>query len=72
MKNEKPPKRAHDFGNLTRARQQMFEQRVTALEEVHSEATVKNLTYRKTNLSIRPSNKEKFFETLDTTKFFEI
>ncbi len=62
---DKPPKHAHAFGNLARLHKQMYEERVTALKEFHSEVTAKHFPYPETNISMHPDEKEKFLEALD-------
>jgi 3-methyl-2-oxobutanoate hydroxymethyltransferase len=61
---EKPPKHAHAFGNLARLHKQMYEERVAALKEFHSEVTQKNFPYPETNIAMHPNEKEKFLESL--------
>lgn len=62
---EKPPKHAYAFGNLSRLHQQMYEERVAALKAFHDEVTKKNFPYPETNISMHPNEKEKFLEALD-------
>ena len=62
---EKPPKHAHAFGNLSRLHKQMYEERVAALKEFHSEVARKNFPYAETNISMHPHEREKFIEALD-------
>lgn len=62
---ERPPKHAHAFGNLRRLHQQMYEERVAALKEFHSEVTAKNFPYPDTSISMHPNEKGKFLEALD-------
>ncbi len=62
---EKPPKHAHAFGNLARLHKQMYEERVAALKEFHSEVTQKNFPYPETNIPMHPNEKEKFLESLE-------
>ncbi len=62
---EKPPKHAHAFGNLARLHKQMYEERVAAMSEFHSEVTKKIFPYAETNISMHPNEKEKFLEALD-------
>ena len=62
---DKPPKHAHAFGNLARLQKQMYEERVAALTEFHSEVARKNFPYAETNISMHPNEKGKFLEALD-------
>jgi 3-methyl-2-oxobutanoate hydroxymethyltransferase len=62
---DKPPKHAHAFGNLARLQKQMYEERVAALKEFHSEVSLKNFPYAETNIAMHPNEKEKFLEALD-------
>ncbi len=62
---EKPPKHAHAFGNLARLHKQMYEERVAAMSEFHSEVTKKKFPYAETSISMHPNEKEKFLEALD-------
>ena len=62
---EKPPKHAHAFGNLARLHKQMYEERVAAMKEFHSEVTKKNFPYAETNISMHPTEKDKLLEALD-------
>jgi len=62
---EKPPKHAHAFGNLSRLHKQMYEERVAALKKFHSEVARKNFPYAETNISMHPHEREKFIEALD-------
>jgi hypothetical protein len=45
----------------------MYEERVAALTEFHSEVALKNFPYAETNISMHPNEKEKFLEALDKT-----
>ena len=60
-----PPKHAYAFGNLARLHKQMYEERVAALKEFHSEVANKNFPYAETNISMHPDEKDKFLEKLD-------
>jgi len=62
---EKPPRHAHAFGNLARLHKQMYEERVAALKEFHSEVTNNKFPYAETNISMHPHEKDKFLEALD-------
>lgn len=62
---DKPPKHAYAFGNLARLHDQMYEERVAALSEFHSEVTKHHFPYAETNISMHPQEKEKFLEALD-------
>ncbi|MEM7563723.1 MAG: 3-methyl-2-oxobutanoate hydroxymethyltransferase [Pseudomonadota bacterium] len=62
---ENPPKHAHAFGNLARLHKQMYEERVNALKEFHSEVAAKHFPYAQTNIKMHPNEKEKFLEALD-------
>jgi ketopantoate hydroxymethyltransferase len=43
----------------------MYEERVAALKEFHSEVTKKQFPYAETNISMHPNEKDKFLEALD-------
>jgi hypothetical protein len=43
----------------------MYEERVAALSEFHSEVSRNNFPYAETNISMHPHEKEKFLEALD-------
>lgn len=62
---DKPPKHAHAFGNLRRLHEQMYEERVAALNAFHDEVRAKNFPYAETNIAMKPTEKEKFLEALD-------
>ena len=54
-----------DFGNLARLHQQMYEERVAALKEFHSEVSKRNFPYAETNISMHAQEKDRFLEALD-------
>lgn len=60
-----PPKHAHAFGNVGRLHKQIHEERVEALKSFHGEVAAHNFPYAETNISMKPTEKEKFLEALD-------
>jgi len=62
---DSPPKHAHAFGNLARLHKQVYDERVAALSEFHSEITKKKFPYADTNITMHDSEKDKFLEALD-------
>ena len=62
---DKPPKHAHAFGNLARLHQQMYAERVAAMQAFHDEVRAQNFPYAETNISMHAQEKEKFLEALD-------
>ena len=65
---DKPPKHAHAFGNISKLRKQMHEERVAALSEFQKEVIANNFPYAKTNIKMHNGEKEKFLESLDKWK----
>jgi len=62
---ERPPKHAHNFGNVGRLHKQIHEERVAALGQFHSEVAAGNFPYKKNNISMHNEEKDKFLEALD-------
>ena len=62
---DQPPKHAHAFGNLARLHKQIYEERVAALSEFHSEVTKKKFPYAETSISMHANEKDRFLEALD-------
>ena len=62
---ERPPKHAHNFGNVGRLHKQIHEERVAALGQFHSEVAAGNFPYKKNNISMHKEEKDKFLEALD-------
>jgi len=61
----KPPRHAHAFGNLARLHKQLYEERVAALTQFHTEVHAHNFPYPQNNIAMHPNEKEKFLEALD-------
>jgi len=62
---DKPPKHAHAFGQVSRLHKQIHEERVAALGAFHAEVTAQNFPYAETNIAMHPGEQEKFLEALD-------
>ena len=62
---DKPPKHAHNFGNVGRLHKQIHEERVAALSQFHSEVVAEKFPYKKNNISMHEGEKNKFLEALD-------
>ncbi|MEM7095794.1 MAG: 3-methyl-2-oxobutanoate hydroxymethyltransferase [Actinomycetota bacterium] len=60
-----PPRHAHAFGDLQRLHDQLYAERVTALQEFHDEAIAGNFPYAANNIAMHPGEQEKFLEALD-------
>jgi 3-methyl-2-oxobutanoate hydroxymethyltransferase len=65
---DKPPKHAHSFGDISRLRKQIEKERVVALSEFKSEVVAGKFPYTKTNISMHKDEKDKFLESLDKWK----
>jgi len=63
---EKPPKHAHAFGDVGRLHRQIHEERVAALGEFHREVADGKFPYAPTNIGMKPGEKDKFLEALDS------
>ncbi|MGB0465009.1 MAG: 3-methyl-2-oxobutanoate hydroxymethyltransferase, partial [Candidatus Puniceispirillaceae bacterium] len=62
---DKPPKHAHNFGNVGRLHTQIHKERVEALSKFHSEVVAGNFPYQKNNISMYEGEREKLLEALD-------
>ena len=62
---DKPPKHAHNFGNVGRLHKQIHEERVVALSQFHNEVVAEKFPYKKNNISMYEGEKNKFLEALD-------
>ena len=65
---DKPPKHAHAFGNVSKIRKQMYVERVNALSEFKKEVVKGSFPYSETNISMHNGEKDKFLENLDKWK----
>jgi 3-methyl-2-oxobutanoate hydroxymethyltransferase len=59
------PKHAHAFGNLAPLHKQMYEERVTALEQFQIETTEKRFPYAQQSIMMHPDEEDKLLEALD-------
>ncbi len=62
---DNPPRHAHALGTLGRLHKQMYEERVAALKQFHSEVTAKHFPYPEQSISMAAEEKDKFLEALD-------
>lgn len=62
---ENPPMHAHAFRDLGRLHRQIYEERVEALKEFHSEVHAKAFPYPEQTIKMRDSEVEKLQEELD-------
>ncbi len=62
---EKPPKHAHAFGNVGKLQKQVHKERVSALSAFNSEVKKNNFPYPETNISMYPSESEKFMDLIE-------
>jgi 3-methyl-2-oxobutanoate hydroxymethyltransferase len=62
---EKPPKHAHAFGNVGKLQKQVHKERVSALSAFNSEVKKNNFPYPDTNISMHPSESEKFMDLIE-------
>jgi 3-methyl-2-oxobutanoate hydroxymethyltransferase len=62
---ENPPKHAHAFGDLNRLHQQIYSERVTALQAFQSEVQVRNFPYPAQSISMHEGELAKLHEALD-------
>ena len=62
---DKPPKHAHNFGNVGRLQKQIHEERVAALSQFHEEVVAEKFPYKKNNISMYKGEQDKFLEALD-------
>jgi 3-methyl-2-oxobutanoate hydroxymethyltransferase len=60
-----PPQHAHAFGDLAPLHQQMYRQRVAALQAFHAEVTALNFPYAEQSIDMRPGEEDKLLEALD-------
>jgi 3-methyl-2-oxobutanoate hydroxymethyltransferase len=60
-----PPKHAHAFGDLAPLHQQMYHQRVAALQAFHAEVTALNFPYTEQAIGMHPGEEDKLLEALD-------
>lgn len=60
-----PPKHAHAFRNLQPLHEQLYNERVAALKEFHSEATALKFPYEEQSISMCQGEEEKLLEMLD-------
>ena len=60
-----PPRHAYAFRNLQPLHQQIYDERVAALEEFHSAVRSKNFPYSKQSITMHPGEQEKLEEMLD-------
>ena len=65
---KKPPKHAYAFGEVGRLHTQIHDERVRALSKFKSEVVAGNFPYKKTNISMREGERNKFLEALDKWK----
>ncbi len=59
------PKHAHAFRNLAPLHQQLYDERVAALQEFQSEVTGKKFPYAAQTINMHPGEEEKLLEALD-------
>ena len=65
---DKPPKHAHNFGNVGQSlHKQIHKERVAALSQFHSEVVAEKISFTKNNTisMVHPGEKDKFLEALD-------
>ena len=62
---EKPPKHAHDFGDVGKFQKMVHEERVKALSAFNTEVKNNNFPYQETNISMHPGENEKFLESVE-------
>ena len=65
---DKPPKHAYSFGNISRLRKQIKQERLAALSEFKNEVVADKFPYKQTNISMHKDEKDKFLESLDKWK----
>ena len=65
---DKPPKHAYSFGDISRLRKQIEKERVVALSEFRNEVVAGKFPYKQTNISMHKDEKDKFLESLDKWK----
>jgi len=65
---DKPPKHAYSFGNVSQLRKQIEKERVAALSKFKNEVIAGNFPYEQTNISMHKDEKDKFLELLDKWK----
>jgi 3-methyl-2-oxobutanoate hydroxymethyltransferase len=63
--SKNPPKHAHAFGNLAPLHQQIYDERVSALKEFHSETRQMKFPYADQAINMHPGEEEKLLEALD-------
>ena len=59
------PRHAHAFGNLAPLHQQIYTERVAALEKFQDETTAKRFPYAEQSVSMHPDEESKLLEALD-------
>ena len=63
--SDAPPKHAHAFGNLAPLHQQMYQERVAALQAFHAATTTKQFPYAEQSITMHADEERKLLEALD-------